>query len=235
MLPGLSAAPLLAAPMAIAPGRRKLTNLKKFNGDSYHPRRDVALFTNGKQTIGTVNPPGYMVELISGNRYSAPAVLLGKPSGFNDNWELSSTTGSAGPWHVIEDSYAGTTFMTCGFDLPDGYPPRRFLSSDILWSNFVEGTGTLNLTIPTSTGVTEPSIVVAAYGGFGVSANSGMTTIWDAPEWPDITAQRTGDYGIITSLKASAYADGAPSYDINLQCASGSVKTLSAAIIRIPT
>lgn len=233
MLPGLSAAPMLARPRV---ERRKLTNLRVFYSDRNLPRGDMALFTNGKQTRGTVNPPGYLVELISGDRYSAPAVLLGNQG--TDSWSAAPIalkgTG-VDRWSVVDNSYAANAFMTCGFELPDGYPPRRFLLSDILWSNFVEGAGTLNLTIPTSTGVTEPSIVVAAYGGFDIYDNRHMTTVWDAPEPPDITAQRTGDYGIITSLKASLYADGAPPYDINLQCASGANKTLSAAIIRIPT
>ncbi|WBU61253.1 hypothetical protein [Paracoccus albus] len=203
MLPGLSAAPLLARPRSIVE-RRKLTNLLTFYNNDRRPKGDVALFSNGKQTKGNVNPTPSIVELISGSRYSAVGVLLGGVN--SSNWDHDPLNGTAGfEWEIVDGSYASETFICCGFNLPEGRPPRNFTSADVLWSGASEGTGALNLTIPTSTEVTVPSIIVAGYGSFNTSTNRGMTTIWDAPELPDITAQRTGDYGIVTSIKASAY------------------------------
>ena len=216
MLPGLSVAPLMAAPMVVAPARRKLTLGSIRNSNTYRPGGDIEFYMESYVNAMGVHSSPAGTPLVGGNRHSNACVRKGASSSPYD-------------WNVLSTAYTWSAFST-SLDLPAGLSVG---SINILWSsatNFDVGTGNVSITIPLQSQWRKPCIVIGVWGT-GNSSQYGLNPTWVSPEGYDVQAVRTGDNGKISIMRAALYADGAPDHDVIIRSDKQNSSTLIGAIV----
>ena len=216
MLPGLSAAPMLAQPRQSAPGRRKLTRGTLTNGNGHRPGGDIEFYMESYvNAMGLAGSP-VGTPLVGGSRHSNACVKKGNVA-YNSDWD------------VLSNAYTWSAFST-SLNLPAGLSVG---SLNIRWSsatNFDSGIGNVSITIPLQSQWRQPCIVIGVWGA-GNSQQYGLNPTWVSPEGFDVQAVRTGDYGKISNMRAVLYADGAPDHDVIIRSDKQNSSTLIGAIV----
>ena len=216
MLPGLSAALMLARPRQSAPERRKLTSGTIRNGNDYWPGGDIEFYMESYvSAMGLHNSP-VGTPLVGGSRHSNACVKKGAVA-FNSDWD------------VLFQAYTWSAFST-SLNLPAGLSVG---SLNIRWSsamNFDSGIGNVSITIPLQSQWRQPCIVIGVWGT-GNTTQYGLNPVWVSPEGFEVQAVRTGDYGKISNMRAALYADGAPDHDVIIRSDKQNSSTLIGAIV----
>lgn len=216
MIPGLSAAPLLARPRQAVAGRRKLTSGSIRNSNTYRPGGDIEFYMESYVNAMGLHGSPAGTPLVGGNRYSNACVRKGVSSPPYD-------------WNVLSTAYTWSAFST-SLDLPAGLSVG---SINILWSsatNFDVGTGNVSITIPLQSQWRKPCVVIGVWGA-GNLQQYGLNPTWVSPEGFDVQATRTGDNGKISNMRAVLYADGAPDHDVIIRSDKQNSSTLIGAIV----